>query len=63
MAQSGDTAQACSIDDSSPSLSTMGTIGQLHLLKLYLSTAPNAGWSWLLNYNAVTLQVKIVTFD
>lgn len=26
----------------------MRTIGKLHLLKLYLPTAPNAGWSWLL---------------
>lgn len=26
----------------------MRTTGKLHLLKLYLPTAPNAGWSWLL---------------
>lgn len=26
----------------------MRRIGKLHLLKLYLPTAPNAGWSWLL---------------
>lgn len=40
--------QACSIDDSSPSLKHNENNRKTTSSKLYLPTAPNAGWSWLL---------------